>query len=234
MVETESRSAGRRRAGGRGAKSAAAAATSAVKQLPRGAVRNRVTPIEPLSADQVETIHHASLKILSEIGMEFLGEDAKAILREAGADVSADSDLVRFDPALVEERIKTAPSSFKLHARNPARTVTLGEGDIHFVPVASAPNASDADGGRRQGNREDFRNLTRLIQSLHCLSFIPGYPVEPTDIDRRTRHLEAMRDFALLTDMAFHNYSLGPQRTADGLEIAKIVRGGMCSGVTQK
>ena len=227
MVETESRSAGRRRAGGRGAKSAAAAATSAVKQLPRGAVRNPVTPIEPLSADQVETIHHASLKILSEIGMEFLGEDAKAILREAGADVSADSDLVRFDPAMVEERIKTAPSSFQLHARNPARTVTLGGGDIHFVPVASAPNASDADGGRRQGNREDFRNLTRLIQSLHCLSFIPGYPVEPTDIDRRTRHLEAMRDFALLTDMAFHNYSLGPQRTADGLEIAKIVRGGI-------
>ena len=40
-------------------------------------------------------------------------------------------------------------------------------------------------------------------------------------------HLEAMRDFALLTDMAFHNYSLGPQRTADGLEIAKIVRGGI-------
>ncbi len=36
-----------------------------------------------------------------------------------------------------------------------------------------------------------------------------------------------MRDFSLLTDMAFHNYSLGPQRTADGLEIAKIVRGGI-------
>ena len=82
MVENQARSRSRR-AGGRGAKSAAAAATSAVKQLPRGAVRNPVTPIEPLSADQVETIHHASLKILSEIGMEFLGEDAKAILREA-------------------------------------------------------------------------------------------------------------------------------------------------------
>ena len=225
MAEQEAGGRGRRRAGGRGAKSAAAAATSAIKQRPRGASLNTVSPIEPLSADQVEMIHHASLRILSEIGMEVLGDDAKAILKDAGADVRPDTDLIKFDPAMIEEKIKTAPSSFKLHARNASRTVTLGDGHIHYLPVASAPNASDADGGRRQGNWEDFRNLTRLIQSLNCLSFIGGYPVEPTDIDRRTRHLEALRDFSLLTDHAFQNYSLGPQRTADALEIARIVRG---------
>jgi trimethylamine---corrinoid protein Co-methyltransferase len=225
MARDDNGSRSRRRSGGRDAKNAAAAATSAIKQLPRGAVRNPITPIEPLSADQIEMIHHASLRILSEVGMEILGDDAKAVFKAAGVEVKPDTDLIKFDPAFIEESIKTAPSTFKLHARNADRTVSFGEGYINFCPVASAPNATDADRGRRQGNWEDFRNLTRLTQSLNCMSFIPGYPVEPTDIDRRTRHLEAMRDFSFLSDMAFHNYSLGPQRTKDGLDLARIVRG---------
>ena len=81
--------------------------------------------------------------------------------------------------------------------------------------------------GDGKGNRKDFCDLLKLVQSLNCMSFIGGYPVEPTDIDRRIRHLEATRDFALLTDHAFYSYSLGPQRTADGLALAKIIRGGL-------
>ena len=205
MARDDNGSRTRRRSGGRDAKNAAAAATSAVKQLPRGAVRNPISPIEPLSADQIEMIHHASLRILAEVGMEILGDDAKAVFKAAGVEVKPDTDLIKFDPAFIEESIKTAPSTFKLHARNADRTVSFGEGYINFCPVASAPNATDADRGRRQGNWEDFRNLTRLTQSLNCMSFIPGYPVEPTDIDRRTRHLEAMRDSRLLSDIASHN-----------------------------
>ena len=79
MARDDNGSRSRRRSGGRDAKNAAAAATSAIKQLPRGAVRNPITPIEPLSADQIEMIHHASLRILSEVGMEILGDDAKAV-----------------------------------------------------------------------------------------------------------------------------------------------------------
>ena len=109
MARDDNAGRSRRRSGGRGAKNAAAAAQSAIKQLPLGSVKNPISPIEPLSADQVELIHHASLRILSDVGIEVLGDDAKAVFKEAGADVKADTDLIKFDPAFIEEATKTAP-----------------------------------------------------------------------------------------------------------------------------
>ena len=72
-----------------------------------------------LSSDELESIHLGSLRVLSEIGMDFLDADAREILRAAGATVEPDSQRVRFDPAMVTELIRTAPSQFTLHARNP-------------------------------------------------------------------------------------------------------------------
>ena len=45
-----------------------------VRQLPWRRLVNPYRPIEILSADQVEAIHVASLRILDEIGMEVLGD----------------------------------------------------------------------------------------------------------------------------------------------------------------
>src|SRR3546814_6115568 len=46
---------------------------------------------------------------------------------------------------------------------------------------ASAPNASDLDGGRRPGNQRDYQNFLRLSQAFNVGHFLAGYPVEPTD-----------------------------------------------------
>ena len=79
-------------------------------------------PLELVSKDELESIHRAALTVLEEIGIDFLHDGARAILKDAGADVDAGSKRVRFDPALVEAQIGLAPREFTLHARNPART----------------------------------------------------------------------------------------------------------------
>jgi fibronectin type 3 domain-containing protein len=55
--------------------------------------------------------------------MDFLDDGARDLLKGAGADVRADSPRVRFDPAMVEERIRTAPSTFTLHGPNPEHDI---------------------------------------------------------------------------------------------------------------
>ena len=89
-------------------------------QPPFQRLRNPFRPFEILSADQIEAIHAASLQVLAEIGMNFLLPEARAILAAAGADVEPAAARVRFDPAFVEERIRTAPSAFTLHAQSGA------------------------------------------------------------------------------------------------------------------
>ncbi len=94
-----------------------------------------------------------------------------------------------------------------------------------FGTVGSPPNSADIDNGRRTGNHADYRNFLKLAQYFNCIGFIAGYPVEPIDIHASIRHLEALRDMAVLTDKPFHAYSLGKERICDGIEIARIARG---------
>ena len=181
------------------------------------------TPV--VSEDELEAIHTASLTILEEIGMDFMHPEARAILKKAGADVKPGSERVRFDRNLILEAIKTCPSEFTLHARNPERDVQIGGKNLVFAQVASPPNCSDLQGGRRAGNRKDFQNLVRLAQRYDVVHASGGYPVEPVDLHASIRHLDCLSDIAKLTDKPFHAYSLGKERNQDALEIARIARG---------
>ena len=214
-----SRSEGASRARGR------KASPAGLKQLPFRQWRNSLSPIEVVSADQLEMIHTASLQVLEEIGMNFLLPEAREILREAGADVDPDSERVRFDRALIEHHLKTVPAAFELHARNPAHNLHIGGNTVNFVSIASPPNAMDTVGGRRPGTEQDYADFLRLSQSFNICHMVGGYPVEPTDIPVPVRHLQAMRLMQTLTDKVVFGYSLGRDRILDVIEMARIGRG---------
>jgi trimethylamine--corrinoid protein Co-methyltransferase len=189
------------------------------------ALQHRFPPTPVVSEDELEAIHDASLTILEEIGMDFVHDEARQILKRAGVDVRPDTPRVRFDRNLVLQAIKTCPSEFTLHARNPERNVRIGGKNLVFAQVASPPNCSDLQGGRRAGNQRDFRNLVRLAQRFDVVHAVGGYPVEPVDLHASIRHLDCLSDIAKLTDKPFHAYSLGQARNRDGLEIVRIARG---------
>lgn len=178
-----------------------------------------------VSADELEAIHEASLRVLEEIGMDVLLPEAREVFRRAGGTVASDGPRVRLDRELVLAAVAKAPERFRLHARNPAHDVEIAPDRICFGQVSSAPNCSDLEGGRRPGSQQDFRDLVRLTQALNVLHFIGGYPVEPVDLHPDIRHLECLRDFVTLSDKVFHAYSLGYGRIRDGIEITRIARG---------
>ncbi len=194
-----------------------------VPQLPRRKLKRLFPPMQIVSADELESIHHSSLKVLAEIGMDFTLPEARDMLKAGGAKV--DGGRVRSAPAMIEELIAHAPSEFTFHARNPENNQQIGGNAITFGTVASPPNSSDMDGGRRTGNYQDYTNFLKLAQYFNCIGFLSGYPVEPIDVHASIRHLEALRDAVLLTDKPFHAYSLGTERIRDGIEIARIGRG---------
>ncbi|AHK45133.1 MULTISPECIES: trimethylamine methyltransferase family protein [Ensifer] len=178
-----------------------------------------------LSEDALEAIHQASLTILEEIGMDVILPEARQRMKAAGADITPGTDRVRFDRGLIMEMIASVPSSFTMHARNPARNVAIGGNNLVFAQIASAPFVADREGGRRTGNQEDFRKLVKLAQSYDIIHTTGGYPVEPVDLHASVRHLDCLSDMVKLTDKVFHVYSLGRERNTDGIEIARIGRG---------
>lgn len=212
----------------RGRRRRKAAAGGAVNQFPQKMFRqprNIYKPLEAVSADELEAIHNASLTVLEEIGIDFLHDEARALLKAAGAESAEGSERVRLDRALVMDLVAKAPSDFTLHARNPGHNLKIGGDWIAFSCVASAPNSTDRDGGRRPGNQADYRNFLKLSQFFNIIHCIMGYPVEPVDLHASTRHLDCIADMVRLTDKTFHIYSLARERNLDGLEIARIAMG---------
>ncbi|WP_298610015.1 trimethylamine methyltransferase family protein [uncultured Thiothrix sp.] len=194
-------------------------------QLPWQQLKNPYKPIEIIYEEQIEQIHNTSMRILEEVGMDILDDEARALMKQCGAKITAGSNRVQFDRHMIMDYISSVPELFTLHARNPEHNLQIGKNFTSFGTVASAPNASSMDGGRRAGKHADYQNFLRLMQSLNILQFTGGYPVEPVDIHASVRHLDCLADCVTLTDKAFHAYSLGRQRNRDGIEIARIARG---------
>ncbi len=196
-----------------------------VPRLPWRLLTNPFAPIEILSNDQLETIHLASLKILAEVGFEVLGDRAVDLFAAAGAEIDRGTRRVRLDPGLVEETIRTAPSTFRVHARNPARSIDIGGRSLAFTSVGGPAFVTDLDRGRRPGNAADFLDYVRVIGSLDIVHMEGGGPLEPTDLPVPTRHLEMYRVLATTLDKTWQCLGSGRTPVDDALEIMAVARG---------
>ena len=196
-----------------------------IAQLPWRRLVNPFRPLEVLSADHVEAVHGASLRILSEIGLECLGDQVLDVFAAGGAMVDRDSRRVRLDPAQVDELVALAPHEFTLHARNPERHIVFGGANLVFGAVGGPAFVSDLDRGRRAGNAADFRDYVRLIGTIDVIHQEGGGPLEPTDLPVETRHLDMYRVFATELDKTWQCLGFGATPVEDALRVLEIVRG---------
>jgi trimethylamine--corrinoid protein Co-methyltransferase len=212
----------RKRAGGR-AGGATRRGTAAIHQMPWRIPVNTDRPTEPLTEEGVQAIHDGAMRILEEIGIEFLNEESLEIFREAGCTV--DGTNVRMGRDWVMEMVGRAPASFTITPRNPDRAITIGGDHMVFVNVSSPPNYWDLETGKVPGTRAHCANLLRLTQYFNCIHVAGGYPVEPVDIHASVRHLDVLFDKLTLTDKVAHAYSLGKERVEDVMEMVRIAGG---------
>ncbi len=218
----------RRTRGGGRAGAAARRGSSVIEQMPWRIPVNTDRPIEPLTPDGVAAIHDGAMRILEEIGIQFLNPEAIEILREAGCTI--DGENVRMGRDFVMEMVAKAPAQFEIAARNPDHNLPIGGNHIVFGNVSSPPNYFDMEIGRKvPGNRQQCQNLLKLTQYFNCIHFAGGYPVEPVDIHASVRHLDVLYDKLTITDKVMHAYSLGRERVEDVMEMVKIA-----SGVTEE
>lgn len=219
MPDTAETPAKRRRHGGRAGN--VRRGGPAIRQTPWRIPVNHDRPTEPLDEAGVARVHAATMRVLEEIGIEFLHPDAVTLLRKAGCTVRDEN--VRMGRDMVMEMVAQAPSSFTLTPRNPERQITIGGKHIVFGNVASPPNYMDLEIGRKvPGTRRHCRNLIKLAQYFNCIHMANGYPVEPVDLHPSTRHLDVLFDKLTLTDKVVHAYSLGPERVEDVMEMVRI------------
>ncbi|MES0824991.1 trimethylamine methyltransferase family protein [Ruegeria sp. SCP11] len=162
--------------------------------------------------------------IFEDVGIAFRDDpEALDLWRREGARV--EGDIVRADANWIRDLCSKAPKSFKQVARNPDRSVVIGDGNQVFAPVYGAPFVRDLEGGRRYGDIESFEKLVKLTYmhpNLHHGGFVT---CEPCDVPVSKRHLDMMFAHMTLSDKPHLGAITEMSRAQDSVEMAEIVFG---------
>lgn len=176
-----------------------------------------------LTESQVEQIHETSMRILENVGVDFLLPQAQEMFRKHGFRV--EGSRVYFTRQQVMEGIRTIPTRFELTARNPVHSVVIGGSEPVFATGYGAPFVSDLDGGRRRGTIADLRNLAALAQKLENVQVLGAILCEPQDLPEPSRHLDMMDALIRNSDKPYVGYAQGGSRAMDCLNMLRIVFG---------
>ena len=188
-------------------------------------VRREIPPYVLMRDEGLELIEARTDQLFKEVGVEFRGDErALELWRSAGADV--DGPRVRFDPGHVRSIVAaSAPRSFTQHARNPERSLLVGEDNVVFAPAYGMPFVRDLDRGRRYGSLADFENLIKLTYLTPWLHHSGGTVCEPVDLPVNKRHLDMVYAHLRWTDKPFMGSVTAPERAEDSIEMARVVFG---------
>lgn len=197
-----------------------------IETLPFKVLNNFLPPVQMLSEDQIEQLHNASMRILEEIGIRFMDAEALDIWNRAGAAVDFSTQMVRIDRAMLLAAISSAPKSFTLRARNPARNVIIGGNNTVFVTTSGVPFVSDLERGRRDGSVAALHELAKLAQMCPPIHVMESQVCEPVDVPVFQRYLERGWAIFTLTDKPVAQAAHGRSVATDCLNMASIVFGG--------
>src|SRR6478735_5080073 len=177
---------------------------------------------EILSEDAMAVLDRGWRRIVTEIGIEFLLDEALDAFRAAGQQV--DGEKVILDPEFVLEQVAKAPREFDVQARNPEKSIHLGGQHMAFASVYGCPFVREGD-VRREATMDDFENLVRLSQAFPELDSPGGTICEPNDKPLDSRHLDMVYALQTLSDKPYMGSVTSGPNAEDTIAMARMVFG---------
>ena len=209
---------------GRPLRTPAPAIGHAIAQMPWRIPLNTDRPTEPLPPEGVAAIHDAAMRILEEIGIEFLNAEARDYLGAAGcAPAGGQQRAYGPRPGHGDGGQRAAPVR-----HHPAQSRAAGDDGRRPHVLCQRLVAAERDGSRPWlPGRRLWRASAISIkptQYSNCIHVAGGYPVEPVDIHASIRHLDRLCQ-ADADRQGGARLSLGSERVEDVIEMARIASG---------
>ena len=124
-----------------------------------------------LLKSDIERMHRAVLRILSEIGLSDVSPRARTLLLDAGAHESHDSRIL-FPSTLVDSALSQTPSQTILCGRHAHHDMILSGNHVYTGTGGAAPNIVDLEtGAYRDSTLRDLFDAARLVDSLPHIHF---------------------------------------------------------------
>ena len=139
---------------------------------------------QPLSFEDIETIHRASLSILEKTGMKYENglQATVDMLQSRGLTVDRERSRIFFNPELVMSQTGLAPERVILYSRDGNNDLDLFRHRVYLGTGGAAVKILDLEDGQvRSTTLRDLYQLGRLVDALDNIHFFLR-PCIPTDI----------------------------------------------------
>jgi trimethylamine---corrinoid protein Co-methyltransferase len=168
-----------------------------------------------LSPADVVAVHEAALRVLDRTGVLVHDDEAVALLSARGA--RTDGRRVFVGERAVQAALATAPSSFTLHGRTPARDLRFGDGKTVYGSCSGPAFVLDGD-RVRPGTLADLEDAIKLGHLSPVIGY-HGDSVELMDLPEDLRTRRGTHARVVLSDKAYE-----PVASADAdLDVAEAV-----------
>lgn len=96
-----------------------------------------------LKDPDLDSIHFATLEVLSEVGIKMEYKPALEIFADFGAKVDFQNSIVKIDEQLLNKALSTTPSRFTLYGKNESFDIKVDPERVYTIGGSSALNVLD-------------------------------------------------------------------------------------------
>jgi len=159
--------------------------------------------------------------LLRTLGLTIHNQEVLSLLADLGAEVDLSAEHVKLSDEIIDNALKTSPSSFQLFDTLGNQTHDFSGDNVHYTPGSAAVNILDsATGEARRPSTADYVRYAKLVGGLKNIAaqstaFIPADVAEPIQDSYRlflsllfcekpvvtgafTKNLDVIRDLQLI------------------------------------
>ena len=161
-----------------------------------GSIKSIANPrlkLEILTPHDVERIHTATLDIIENVGVRFPSQKCLDIWKAHGAQVDAETQVVRAPGHLIEQALKRCPPAYTLAARTPEQDLPLDGNHVYVGTDGCGVQIFDLRTEELRTTRlQDVRDIHRIADALEQVAF-HWVAVSAQDCPAETRGLHEIK-----------------------------------------
>ena len=184
--------------------------------------------LEVMTPKDAEKIHLNSLHLLENMGIKVVSEEARRLLKEAGADVDEKTQVAKIPQHLVLESMKKCPQSFKMAGRNPKNDFVLDHKHCYACTDGVGLATIDLETGeRRPSTLKDVADSAKIVDYLPMMHMYNPL-VTPLEVPK---HAHTVHEFLAALENCEKHFTTGSTYQKDEaiyeIKMAAAVVGGM-------
>ncbi len=182
--------------------------------------------IEVLSNDEIQTIHSATVKLLSKVGIKVDSPSARTLFKDYGAEINDNDLFIKIPESLIKEKLKQVPDSFKLYGPDGKFNFEVNTTSTQFATIGTPVKIYDPSkkSGVRKTILTDTINQIRIVDSLKNIN-CSHIDVWPNDVNYLSLHAHCIYQWVHNTRKPYGLGCLGRLASQDMMNMASIIVG---------